>query len=75
MINLKLASPLGVDVEKEVSQVEIKVVEGNIVILPNHIPFISKIENGYVKFDDNQIDIEEGVVHFNKNNMYITYFK
>ncbi len=75
MINLSLATPLKIDYQEEVSQVEIKVVEGNITILENHIPFISLIENGYVKFNDKKVDIKNGVVHFNKNNMYITYFE
>ncbi|MFV0289063.1 MAG: hypothetical protein ACK5HR_06415 [Mycoplasmatales bacterium] len=75
MINLKLSTPTGVSIEEEVSQVEIKMVEGNATILSDHIPFISLIKNGYVKYNQEQIDVQKGIVHFDKNNMYITYFE
>ncbi len=75
MIKLSLSTPSEVSYEEEVTQVEVKLVEGNMTVLTDHVPFISLIKNGYVKFNDKQVDIQEGIVHFNNNNMYITYFK
>lgn len=75
MIELNIASVDGEKVKESVESVIIKLVEGNVKILPRHIDFISLIKNGYVKYKDKTIDIEEGVVHFENDRMFITYFK
>lgn len=75
MIELNIASVDGEKVKENVESVIIKLVEGNVKILPRHIDFISLIKNGYVKYEDKTIDIKEGVVHFENDRMFITYFK
>ncbi len=74
MITLNIANPNGENIKKDVNVVEMKLVDGNIAVLQGHTPFISYIENGYVKYEDKKIDINSGTVHFNDNNLYITYF-
>lgn len=72
---LKIASPGKENVDQEVENVVLKLVSGNVEILENHIPFLSLIKNGYVKYNDQEIEIENGVVHFKNNQLYITYFQ
>lgn len=72
---LNIASPGKERICENIDRVIIKLVEGNVEILANHVPFISLIKNGYVKYNDQEINIESGVVHLQKNKMYITYFK
>lgn len=75
MIELNLVSPNGENFIEKVEKVEIKAIEGNLTILSNHISFVSLIHNGYVKIAEKTINIEEGVINFSNNKLYITYFK
>ncbi len=68
MIKLKIASPEQTLFDGETSQVTIKTIDGVITVLPNHIPLVSIIEDGYVQVPDNEIiNVKKGFVTVNKN--------
>lgn len=75
MINLEIVNPKGTNYKEEVKTVQVKTIEGNIGILPGHIPFISLIQNGYVKFNDQEIKIKDGIIHFEDDDLYISYIE
>lgn len=73
MINLKIASPSERIYEGTTSQVTIKTTSGVITVLPNHIPIINSIDNGYVEYYDNgqlvKVDVKDGIINMNKDNL------
>lgn len=73
MIKLNIAHPSKKKIYAEVDNVVIKLITGNVDIKTGHIPFLSIIKDGYVKYNNNQIKIKDGVVHLKDNNLYITY--
>lgn len=74
-ITVNLASATGTKIKEETDSVVMKLTDGNITVLPEHIPFISSIKNGYIRFNDQDINIEKATVHFKNNELYVAYFK
>lgn len=62
MLNVKIATPSEKVFEGELERITIKTTDGVITILPNHIPFISTIENGYVKYNDQELTMTKGAI-------------
>lgn len=67
MLNVKIASPSEKIFEGELSTITIQTTDGVITVLPNHIPFISTIENGYVKFNEEKIIMTKGAIVLDTN--------
>lgn len=63
-LNVKIASPSEKFFSGELDQITIKTISGVVSILPEHAPYISLIENGYVRYNvegkENVIDVESG---------------
>jgi F-type H+-transporting ATPase subunit epsilon len=51
-ISLKIMTPEKLLLEKEVSQVTLPVVEGEITILPEHVPYIGALEAGELRIGE-----------------------
>ncbi len=66
MLNVKIATPSEKIFEGELKQITIQTTNGVITVLPNHVPFISTIDNGYVKFNEENITITKGAVILDK---------
>lgn len=62
MLNVKIATPSEKIFEGELERITIKTTDGVITILPNHIPFISTIENGYIKYDGQELIMTKGAI-------------
>lgn len=73
MIKLYLATLQAQTEPINVDKVIVKLKEGNVTFLPGHITVLSIIENGYVKYEDKEINIDSAVVHFSNDELYITY--
>ncbi len=68
MLNVKIATPSEKIFEGSLDQITIQTTNGVITVLPNHVPFLSTIENGYVKFNDQEITIAKGALILDVNN-------
>lgn len=44
MLSIKIITPLGLYMEREVEAVHVKTVEGETTLLPNHIPLVAMLE-------------------------------
>lgn len=62
MLNVKIASPSEKIFEGELDIITIQTTGGVVTILPNHIPFISTIKDGYIKFNDQTIIMKKGAI-------------
>lgn len=67
MLNVKIATPSEKIFDGELSTITIQTTDGVITVLPNHIPFISTIENGYVKFNEEKIIMTKGAIVLDTN--------
>lgn len=54
MIKFKIVTPEKTIYENEIFQVSVPTVEGEVTILPNHIPLISLLKAGELKFKDKE---------------------
>lgn len=62
MLNVKIATPSEKIFEGELSEITIQTTDGVVSILPHHVPLITTIDNGYVKYDDQSITLAKGAV-------------
>ncbi len=69
MIKLRVATPEEKIYDKEVSQVEIKTIDGTITVLPKHIPLLTVIKNGYIIVEDKRTDIKSATVTVNRDSI------
>lgn len=68
MLNVKIATPSEKIFEGELDSITIQTTAGVVTILANHVPFISTIENGYVKYNEEEITIVKGAVILDAQN-------
>lgn len=68
MLNVKIATPSNKIFEGELEQISIQTIDGVVTILPNHVPFMTSIENGYVKFNEETIEFSKGTVILDDEN-------
>lgn len=54
MLKFKIVTPEKTIYENEISQVSVPTMEGEVTILPNHIPLISILKAGELRFKDKQ---------------------
>ena len=71
MLNLKLISPEEIIIDEKVEFVVINTIEGEVTILPEHLPYISEINNGYIKYNNEKILIEKAIVVVKENTVSI----
>lgn len=75
-ISLKIMTPEKLLLEQEVSQITLPVVEGEITILPEHVPYIGALEAGELRIADNNaletsFVLSGGFVEFHDNKLMI----
>ena len=75
MIKVKIITPLGLYKEGEVEAVHLRTVEGDITILPNHIPLVAMLETCKCslkeKGDYHDYAMAGGMMQFKDNEMRI----
>ena len=74
IFNLEIISPEKKLIEKKIQSITIPAFEGEMTILPDHIPLITFLRPGIIEVSGkNKIKyfIEEGTVEFSKNNLII----
>ncbi len=67
MLKLRIATPEGKLFDDEVAKVEIKTIDGTITVLPNHIPLLTIIKDGYVVINGKKTTIKSATVTVNQN--------
>jgi len=72
--NLEIISPEKILTKNQVLSVNIPAFEGEMTILPNHIPLITFLRPGIIKIvnsKDLEYFVEEGTVEFSNNNLIV----
>jgi len=73
--NIEILSPDKTFLKSQVSEVEIPSYEGLLGILKDHVPLITFLRPGFIKFKENNKDkiyfVEDGIVEFINNNLLI----
>lgn len=72
MITIKVVTPLGEYLNKQVKSVHLKSVEGEMTILPNHMPIVASLVPCPLTIKDEQDQTSEyaisgGFIHFSQN--------
>ena len=72
MISIKVVTPLGEYLSTEVKSIHLKSVEGEMTILPNHMPIVASLVPCPLVLKDAQDENKEyaisgGFIHFSKN--------
>ncbi len=62
MLKVKIATPSASIFDGELSSITMQTTNGVITVLPNHVPFITTIEDGYVRFNDQEVIIQKGAI-------------
>lgn len=70
-MELKIYSLEGTQFEGQVSQVSLPASSGEITILKNHIPVITTLKQGVIKFNDQKISILGGFAEIGKNRVVV----
>lgn len=68
MLNVKIATPSSKIFEGSLESITIQTTDGVVTVLPNHVPFISTIEGGYVKYGEETVNLKKGAVILSENN-------
>lgn len=75
-IKLKIVTPERIVLEKEISQITLPVLDGQITILPGHRAYIAALKAGEIMFKENDkkeilLATSGGFIEFNDNNLVI----
>jgi F-type H+-transporting ATPase subunit epsilon len=70
-MDLKIYSLEGTKFEGTVSQVSLPTTSGEITVLKNHIPLITTLKSGIVKFGKENIFIEGGFAEIGKGKVVV----
>lgn len=70
-MELKIYSLEGTMFEGEVSQVSLPGGDGEITVLKNHIPLITTLKKGVIKFGKENISIEGGFAEIGKGKVVV----
>jgi len=70
-MELKIYSLDGTKFEGKVSQVSLPTSDGEITILPNHIPLITILKTGEIKTDKEKFLIDGGVAEIDGENVIV----
>lgn len=60
-MNLKILKLDGIKFEGEITQVSLPTKDGEITVLPKHIPLITILKKGKIRLSNEEIQIEGGV--------------
>ena len=71
LISVCIVTPNDPKIVSKTDYVVIKLDEGEMGFLINHTPLIGKISNGFVRFNNKCVAVENGIVDFNDNNMTV----
>lgn len=75
MIQIKIITPLGLYLEKEIEAMNVRTVEGERTILPNHIPLVAMLDTCRCSLKEqgkyHDYAISGGLLHMNDNVMRI----
>ena len=64
-MKLQILSLAGTLFEGDIPQVTLPAADGEITVLPEHIPLITLLQKGEIKFADQKISIEGGFAEVN----------
>ena len=64
-----IVSPERIEFTGEVESVKVPGTQGNFEILSDHAPIISTLQKGVVEYDGKQLQILDGFVEVQKNNV------
>lgn len=68
MIHIEIVTPSGLYLEKDVKSVHVKSVEGEMTILPNHMPIVASLVPCRLILNQDEIfAISGGFIHFSEN--------
>lgn len=70
-MELKIYSLEGTKYEGTVSQVSLPTTNGEITVLKNHIPLITTLKSGVIKFGGENISIEGGFAEVGKGKVVV----
>ncbi len=68
MLKVTIASPKGILLETETEVVIAKTINGEVSFYPNHLPYLSTIDNGYIKVNNQTYEIDNGSILLDENN-------
>lgn len=71
LINICIVTPNDPKIVSLADYVLVKLDEGEMGFLINHTPLIGKISNGFVRFNDKCVAVENGIVDFIDNTMTV----
>ncbi len=69
MLTIRVATPEGKIIDREAPQVTIKTTNGVITVLPNHLPLLSTIKDGYVIVEGKKTEIKSAMVTVTANSV------
>ncbi len=69
MLTIRVATPEGKIIDQEAPQVTIKTTNGVITVLPNHLPLLSTIKDGYVIVEGKQTNIKSAMITVTANSV------
>lgn len=61
----------GTKFEGDAVQVSLPTTDGEITVLKNHIPLITTLKTGYIRFTDNNIAISGGFAEISKDKVVV----
>ncbi len=70
-MELKIYSLDGTQFEGEVSQVSLPTAQGEITVLKNHLPIITLLQKGVIKFNKESISINGGFAEIGKGKVVV----
>jgi F-type H+-transporting ATPase subunit epsilon len=70
-MKLQILSLDGTKFDGEAVQVSLPTTDGEITVLKNHIPLITTLKSGYIKFTDNNIAIKGGFAEVSKDKVVV----
>ncbi|MFV0246974.1 MAG: hypothetical protein ACK5HS_03470 [Mycoplasmatales bacterium] len=68
MLKVKIASTTEKIYDGELEQITVKTDAGVLTILPSHVPLITTITEGYVKYKGKTIDVKKGGLNVSGDN-------
>ena len=70
-ISVSIVTPNDPKIVSKTDYVVVKLDEGEMGFLINHTPLIGKISNGFVRFNEKCVAVENGIVDFNNNELTV----
>ncbi len=68
MFNVRVSNPQGSVLQTTTDCVVCKTINGEVSFYPDHVPYLSTIDNGYAKINDQVIEIKNGSILLDESN-------